>query len=356
MPTGGKRRWLPLVAAVALAAPPIPATAAPSPAAPRAADPLDIPQAIAEFWAAYRGDDDLRRALAKLDHRVRTSGVSGGESVRRAARILLAHSEGRFRRAWGERLRLPSTPTPYQRFVDRAKAASDAAFGIGPTQPRPVTALGAYGDHLPARMADGDARTYFWSDGPPVPGSQVILDLGRVRRVSQVGIEMGQADRPRDYLRAGVLEQSVDGVRWTPVRRVDAPSVVATVSDPTRYLRLRAVRGQRQWLVVREFTVVPSPVDASADGDADTVFPVTSGAIEVPIGETRQVTGVIVLAGRATPARGEVQLLDPAGTWHTVGRVEGEYTDIPTPGAPATRVRVVFPAGQPALVHEVLVR
>jgi hyaluronoglucosaminidase len=131
---------------------------------------------------------------------------------------------------------------------------------------------------------------------------------------------------------------------------------MATVSDPTRYLRMRVVRGQRNWLAVREFSVVPAPVDACADGDLDTVFPVTSGSVEVSIGEVRPVSGVMVLAGRATPPRGEVQLLDPAGTWHTVGRVHGEFTDVATPSLPATRVRVAFPTGTAAFVHEVLVR
>ncbi|HVK22572.1 MAG TPA: hypothetical protein VM677_14530, partial [Actinokineospora sp.] len=144
MLTGEKRRrWLPLVAVAVLVAPPTSATATPEPPVmPSAADrgPLDVPQAIAEFWAAYRGDGDLRRALAMLDYRVRTAGVGGGESVRRAARILLATHEGRFRRAWGERLRLPNTPSLHQPFVDRAKAESDAAFGTAPTRPRPVTA------------------------------------------------------------------------------------------------------------------------------------------------------------------------------------------------------------------------
>ncbi|WP_436501461.1 discoidin domain-containing protein [Actinokineospora sp. HUAS TT18] len=358
MPPGGKRarRWLPLAAAAALAVPPVPAAATPFPGPPVAAElgPLDIPQATAEFWAAYLGAGDVRRALAKLDHRLRAEG--GNDAARHAARMLLAHREGRSRRAWGERLRISDSPSRYQPFIDRAKAVSDRAFGLGPARPRPVTALGAYRDHHPDRMADGDARTYFWSDGPPVPGSQVTLDLGRVRLVSQVDIEMGQADRPHDYLRSGVLERSVDGVRWAPVSRVDAPTVVAAVSDPTRYLRLRATKGQRHWLAVREFSVVPAPVDACADGDVDTVFPVTSGAVEVPIGPSRTVAGVVVFAARATPARGEIQVLDPAGAWHTVGRVQGEYTDVAAPGLLGTKVRVAFPAGPAVSVHEVLVR
>lgn len=356
VPPGGRhlRRGLPVIVAVLLATP-LPAAA--EPAAPDS--PLSAPQAVADFWAAYVGRQDLRRATAVLDHQLRADTGGDAESARRAARMLLAHANGHHRRAWAHRLALSGLDVPprYRRFVANARAESDRALGLRRTHPAPTTDMGAHGDHLPDRMADGDAATYFWSAGPPRPGTQVVLDLGRVRAISGVRIVMGQAARPHDYLRSGIVEHSVDGSTWLPVRRVDGgPTVVAGLSDATRYLRLRATAGQRHWLAVREFSVTPAPVDACSDGAAETVFRVTSGSAEVPVEGPRSITNVVVLAARETPPRGEVQLRDGLGAWRTVGRIAGEYSDVSAHGLTASQVRVVFPPGATVGLHEIVVR
>ncbi|MGH3861518.1 discoidin domain-containing protein [Actinokineospora sp.] len=355
MPPGGRhfRRGLLVVVAALLAAQ---APAAAESLAPTS--PMATTQAMADFWAAYVGRTDLRRTAAVLDHRLRTDTSGDTESARRAARILLAHALGHHRRAWAHRLALAGLDVPprYRRFVAAAHSESDRALGLRRTLPAPTTDMGAYGDHVPARMADGDATTYFWSAGAPRAGTQVILDLGRVRSLSAVRLVMGQAARPHDFLRSGVIERSVDGTTWQPVRQVaGGPTVVAGLSEATRYLRLRATAGQRHWLAVREFSVTPAPVDACADGVAETVFPVTSGVAEVPVEGPRPVTSVVVLAARHTPPRGEIQLRDGLGPWRTVGRIAGEYSHVPTHGVVASQVRVVFPPDSVVGVHEIVV-
>ncbi|SDI85206.1 F5/8 type C domain-containing protein [Actinokineospora alba] len=352
MPPGGRhlRRGLPVVVAALLAAQAPAAAEAPT-------SPVATAQAVADFWAAYVGRTDLRRTAAVLDHRLRTDTGGDTESARRAARILLAHALGHHRRAWAHRLALAGLDVPprHRRFVAAARAESDRALNLRRTHPAPTTDMGAYGDHLPARMVDGDATTYFWSAGAPRAGTQVVLDLGRVRSLSGVRLVMGQNARPHDYLRSGVIERSVDGITWLPVRQVASPTVVAGLTEATRYLRLRATAGQRHWLAVSEFSVTPAPVDACADGAAETVFPVTSGVAEVPVAGPRPITSVVVLAARHTPPRGEIQLRDGVGAWRTVGRIAGEYSGVSVHGLMASQVRVVFPPGPTVGVHEIVV-
>ncbi|MBC6450770.1 discoidin domain-containing protein [Actinokineospora xionganensis] len=355
MPPGGRhvRRGLPVIVSALLAAQ---APAAAEPLAPTS--PMASPQAIADFWAAYVGRTDLRRTAAVLDHRLRTDTAGDTESARRAARILLGHGLGHHRRAWAHRLALAGLDVPprHRRFVAAAQAESDRALGLRRTHPAPTTDMGAYGDHVAARMADGDATTYFWSAGAPRVGTQVVLDLGRVRSLSGVRLVMGQSARPHDYLRSGVIERSVDGTDWQPVRQVaGGPTVVAGLSEATRYLRLRATAEQKHWLAVREFSVTPEPVDACADGVAETVFPVTSRIAEVPVEGPRPITRVVVLAARHTPPGGEIQLRDGDEPWRTVGRVAGEYSEVRVHGLMATRVRVVFPPDSTVGVHEIVV-
>ncbi|PPK64353.1 discoidin domain-containing protein [Actinokineospora auranticolor] len=361
MPSGGRRRRVavPLVAA-ALAAAPTAAHAQPS----TRPDPFATAQtkgtrvereisgagAVARFWADYSAGatgDAIRKSAAIVDARLRAQGTAA-DPVRRAVRMLAAHATGDHRRAWCERLSLDGArvPAEHAEFVTAALAASDQALGLARPVPVP-TAPGAYTDHLAARMADGDTRTFYWSDGAPTTGQQYVLDLGRVRPVERVAVAMGTAQRPLDVLRSGVLEGSVDGVTWTTVRRLTGHATVAAdfgAARDLRYLRLRATAGQRHWLAVREITVRPGPADVYTDGDPTTGL--RGRAAEVPLGTAEAIDRIVVLAGPDTPAGAKVEVRDQAGGWHTVGRLGGEYTDVEARGAVADGVRVVLPVGQ----------
>ncbi|GAA3055392.1 discoidin domain-containing protein [Actinokineospora globicatena] len=372
MPPGGTRpRVVPFavlvtVVSAALSASPVPAAADPEPdrLVPKRTvreAPVDLPSAMARFWVAYSSGADPRKAAAILDALLRAEGTPS-EPVRRAVRMLVAHAGGDQRRAWCERLDLLGVPAPprHAAFLAAAFAASDQAFGLTRQTPVP-TAQTAYAGHVPARMTDGDAATFYWSDGAPQPGTQFVLDLGRVRPVQGVAVAMGTADRPRDFLRSGVLEGSVDGVDWATVRQLPGlPTVTATLgpgSRDVRYLRLRATAGQRHWLAVREVSVRPGPTDAAGDGDPATAYRVTGGPVEVNLGVDQPLERIVVLADRGTRQGVPVQVRDEAGTWRTVGRLGGEYTDVAARGIVAGRVRVLFgPDSTGTAVREIVVR
>ncbi|WP_026425385.1 discoidin domain-containing protein [Actinokineospora inagensis] len=371
MPPGGRRPRVaaPLAATVigalvgALAG--TPAQAEPEPDRVVATDdaqvPVDLSGAMARFWAGYSAGTDVRKDAAIVDALLRAEGPAT-EPVRHAVRMLAAHAEGDQRRAWCERLALRGVPVPerHAAFTTAALAASDRALGL--VRSRPVsTAAAAYTDHVAARMTDGDTSTFYWSAGAPRPGTQFVLDLGRVRPVEEVGLTMGTTARPRDFLRTGVLEGSVDGVGWTTVRRLPGSATVTADLGPApldvRYLRLRATAGQRHWLAVREVSVRPGPTDATADGDADTGYTSTGDPLVVPLGVPHPVHRVVVLAGRGTQPGTPVQLRDQSGDWHTVGRVAGEYTDVDARGLVAGQARLLFgPGSTGTVVHEIVER
>ncbi|WP_156893115.1 discoidin domain-containing protein [Actinokineospora enzanensis] len=365
MPPGGRRLCVavPLVVVALVAAPgaaraeqrPDPYVK-PDARLARVTDALDRAGALTGFWADYTAGADLRRSAAVLDAYLRAEG-SPAEPVRGAARMLVAHANGDDRRAWCERLALAGAriPAEYGRFVGAALAASDRALGISrPT--RATTAPDAYAGNGPDRMADDDVDTFYWSSTAPRPGSAYVLDLGRVRPLDSVAVSMGTAARPLDYLRSGVLEGSVDGVRWQTVRTLPGSASVSAALDarPVRYLRLRATAGQRHWLAVREFSVRPAPADAWADGDPETGHRAADPT--VALGAPRPVDRVRVLAAAGTPLGALVQLRDVSGTWRTVGRLGGEYTDVGTRGMVADRVRVLFPDSTSGEVREIVVR
>ncbi|MBM7772798.1 hyaluronoglucosaminidase [Actinokineospora baliensis] len=375
MPPGGgrPRAAVPLaiaalttVVGAALGTTPAAAAADPEPdrLAPRRSTqeaPVELPGAVARFWAAYAGRGDVRKSAAIVDALLRSEG-SSADPVRRAVRVLVAHATGDQRRAWCERLLLLGAQVPPRHavFVAAALTASDRAFGL--VKPAPVsTAPAAYADNVPARMADGDTATFYWSDGAPRPGAQFVLDLGRVRPVEEVAVAMGTSARPKDFLRSGVLEGSVDGVDWVTVRQLPGRATVTATLGPdprdVRYLRLRATAGQRHWLAVREVSVLPGPTDVTTDGDPGTGYRVTGEPLVVNLGTAQAVDRVVVLADTGTRPGAPIQVRDPSGTWRTVGRIAGQYTDVAAHGLVGEQVRVRFgPDSTGTSVREIVVR
>ncbi|GAA3009274.1 hypothetical protein GCM10010483_62790 [Actinokineospora diospyrosa] len=355
------------VVGAALGATPVPASADPEPdrMAPRRSAreaPAELPGAVARFWAAYAGRGDIRKSAAIVDALLRVEGPPA-DPVRRAVRVLVAHAVGDQRRAWCERLLLLGVPVPprHAAFVAAALTASDRAFGLAKPEPVSTAPTAAYADHVPARMADGDTATFYWSGGAPRPGTQFVLDLGRVRPVEGVAVAMGTSSRPKDFLRAGVLEGSVDGVDWVTVRQLPGRATVTATLGPdprdVRYLRLRATAGQRHWLAVREVSVLPGPTDVATDGDATTAYRVTGEPLVVNLGAAQPVERIVVLADAGTRPGTPIQVRDPAGTWRTVGRIAGQYTDVAARGLVAEQVRVQFGADSTGTaVREIVVR
>nr|WP_042189117.1 beta-N-acetylglucosaminidase domain-containing protein [Kibdelosporangium sp. MJ126-NF4]CEL18668.1 FIG01038157: hypothetical protein [Kibdelosporangium sp. MJ126-NF4]CTQ98152.1 FIG01038157: hypothetical protein [Kibdelosporangium sp. MJ126-NF4] len=265
----------------------------------------------------------------------------------------------------------PNTKVPVvidpviDRFVKAAIDENDRWLGVQPSRTSPVTNLPVYNEsQLPLdNMVDGDPDTYFWGGAPAKPGTVVGVDLGRVRPVTGVDVQMAKPDRLDDYIQHGVVEYSTDGTAWTtgpafgssPRVTVDLGSVQA------RFVRLNATQEQPNWVVVREFeahvadgpSVSGAPAgdfDRAADNRPHTAYrasrtPTAGEALTLTLPAARTLTKVIVLAD----ARAEVQVRS-GGRWNTIGRLSGGYTELPARGLAADAIRLMWTADSPAPV------
>jgi hypothetical protein len=143
--------------------------------------------------------------------------------------------------------RLAEQSSEYSLFLVPAREAGRAEPAGAPL---PIAAIQASVHPDDVRlMTDGDLETR-WHTGPQAPGHEVIVDLGAVRRVDVVELQIGgfHADFPRDLR----VEVSVDGVTWTTVwaGRTAADALWAAIEDPRR-LPLRFSAGGADARLVR---------------------------------------------------------------------------------------------------------
>ncbi|GAA5011892.1 hypothetical protein GCM10023317_49020 [Actinopolymorpha pittospori] len=131
-------------------------------------------------------------------------------------------------------------------------------FGVTPT----VSSAGHIRSSLPTyqtytidRATDGDLSTYFWGSKGARVGDYLLLDLGAVRDLTGVHLQMSEPGvRPDDYLRQGVLEVSADGMTWERLGEfADQPEIKVTTTTSARYVRYRVTANQSDWAIIREF-------------------------------------------------------------------------------------------------------
>lgn len=239
-------------------------------------------------------------------------------------------------------------------------------------QPQPLaqTSMTAYEDYAPGDMVDGDPSTFFWSDNAPNPGDYVGVDLGTVRTVDGVDVQMAKPSSPDDYLHAGEVEYSADGVHWSDAGPFSGTTEV-TMSFPAgtsaRYLRRVDTGSQINWVVVDEFTVLTpaqlavtgapaaaagSSLANAADGDLDTAYtaaaaPAVGDALQVTLPTTTTLSAVVVAQSGTTPATAAVQARR-AGHWITIGRLHGGYTRISAAGLRTDAIRLLWATGSTA--------
>jgi hyaluronoglucosaminidase len=359
-------------------------------------DPWDAAAELDRYLAAMAADPvELRRGMASNQKFLTEVGPwldqvgLYGQAGSHAVKMLLAQYSGDGVKAWAERGELvaalkkaqairvetargprnPSTCTAVcVPFLNSALATADRWFGLPGIRPQPTTSMGTYTDNVPARMVDGDPGTFYWSDWAPRSGDAVGIDLGTAQPVSHVDILMGKPTSPDDFIHNGVLEFSADGTHWTTVRTVTEPVISADLPDgaKARFVRVRSAGTQAFWGVVREFTVstpdsprytvtgtpAGSNLAAAADNNADSVYtatsaPVPGDALVVAATAPKPLGKVVVLA--AEPAAGaDVQVADAAGGWHTIGRMDGAYTELPAQGVVTDRVRLLWSPGEVA--------
>lgn len=131
-------------------------------------------------------------------------------------------------------------------------------FGVTPT----VSSAGHIRSSLPTyqtytidRATDGDLSTYFWGSKGARVGDYLLLDLGAVRDLASVHLQMSEPGvRPDDYLHQGVLEVSGDGMTWERLGEfADQPEIRVTTTTSARYVRYRVTANQGDWAIIREF-------------------------------------------------------------------------------------------------------
>ncbi|MGW0734867.1 beta-N-acetylglucosaminidase domain-containing protein [Streptomyces sp. NPDC002851] len=329
------------------------------------------------------------------------SAEAWGTAARAALRLVELARAGEGAAAWQQRQKLPelvekarsfTTTTPDGRtvrvlvgdgvldaFVADAIAEHNKALGA-PGRPKAHSSLGTYQDNPPARMADGDPATYYWSNAAPKEGAEVGLDLGETRELGEITLAMGKPDSPRDYLHQGVLEYSADGEHWTRLTTFSGtPEVTFTPPEGTRarHVRARATAAQDNWLVVREFAVAGAggaqvsggppaaeggTLGAAADGDPDTAYraarpPEPDETLTVDLGKPRDVSSVTVLQpGDDSAAAGAVVQVRDADGWREIGEVASAYEKLAATGA-IDAVRLTWRDGAPApRIAEVITR
>ncbi|MEU8247325.1 beta-N-acetylglucosaminidase domain-containing protein [Nonomuraea sp. NPDC048916] len=261
------------------------------------------------------------------------------------------------------------------RFVTDALAELDRWIGVTATRSRATTSLGTYQSNTPDRMVDGNPDTFYWSNGSPGSGDHVTVDLGAPRPIGDITLLMGKPGSPNDYIHAGTLEISSDGVTWTQLVTGTTAEVRATAPEGTvaRYVRYRATAAGSYWLVVREFTVqvnddslttitvtgtpAGTGLDLAADGDLGTAYtagtaPAEGDALVATLSRPRLVDRVLI----AGTGSAEVQVRVD-GQWRAIGQLTGPYTELDSEDAQTDAVRLVWAAGgEPPRIAEIVPR
>lgn len=122
-----------------------------------------------------------------------------------------------------------------------------------PGEPLPIAAIEASKhQHLVSHMVDANIVTRWDTGGPQDPSDEIVVDLGAVRRLE--GLELQLAGFVADFPRLLAIETSEDGAAWRP--RWNGPTALMTVTAalaspltiplrfplddaPARYVRLR---------------------------------------------------------------------------------------------------------------------
>ncbi|MFF5112066.1 discoidin domain-containing protein [Streptosporangium sp. NPDC000509] len=126
-----------------------------------------------------------------------------------------------------------------------------------PLKTAPLAKITTDWGNTPDRMVDGDPDTFFWSSSSQKVGDHVTVDLGALHSIGDVRLLMGKPSSPDDYIHAGTLESSADGVTWKQLATGTTAEIRVTAPEGTlaRYVRYRATSAGNHRLVVREFTV-----------------------------------------------------------------------------------------------------
>jgi hyaluronoglucosaminidase len=324
--------------------------------------------------------------------------VLWGQALQESLRLLEQVAQGNGSAAWTSRQRI-------EQLVTQAKAIRDTRLPHSNTHPRigegvvdaflaeagrvhdqwmgiepgrtASSSQGTYADNVPDRMIDGDESTFYWSNGAPVAGDEIRVDLGAPRAIGDIAVLMAKPTSPQDYIHSGVLEYSTDGQTWTELTRATTAEVRFTADVTARFVRYRALADNPSyWLVVREFAVevtdgselvltatgTPAPaagssLGAAVDGDVRTAYvaqraPAAGDALTVTLSSPTAVDRITVL--QSADASGRIEIRTSDG-WKDVGQVKSAYSAATIPVTTIEQVRISWSPGAVApKVHEVV--
>lgn len=119
-----------------------------------------------------------------------------------------------------------------------------------------ATNMPVYEQHVPQFAFDEDLDTYFWCSRQSERGDFFTVVLDETVRPTEIHVWTGHKDHPDDYVAAGVLELSSDGVTFEPVAEFEKGNASHKVSGrPVRAIRLRVTAPKQNWLCIREIQI-----------------------------------------------------------------------------------------------------
>jgi hexosaminidase len=122
-----------------------------------------------------------------------------------------------------------------------------------------ATAIPCYGeDHAPARMADKDPRTFFWSNRAVHQGESVTITFNEPLTLTHIECPSGMPNDPgRDALAQGELAISEDGTTFRKAADFTNGIAKAELPEKTtiRAVRITVTADQEKWLILQDLVL-----------------------------------------------------------------------------------------------------
>lgn len=119
------------------------------------------------------------------------------------------------------------------------------------------TTMRTHDNHNLSLAFDGDEQTFFWTPAGPRENDNILITVPSNQTVSKISVKTGVVGHEGDKLEHGVIEISGDGLSFEPVAAFNDGKANVNFGSPKnlKFIRIRATRGQGNWLTVSEITI-----------------------------------------------------------------------------------------------------
>ena len=119
------------------------------------------------------------------------------------------------------------------------------------------TTMNTQGENALSFAFDGNDKTFFWSNGGPKENDSILVQLPTDKTVTEISVVTGAPGKKADRLYNGVIETSGDGLSFQTAATFKDGKAAAKFSTPQnfKFVRVRATKGQGNWLTVSEITI-----------------------------------------------------------------------------------------------------